>query len=229
MKQTLVMQRTRIKICGLTRPIDVQTAVDSGVDALGFVFYEASARYVTAQAVSGMTASLPPFVSKVGLFVNAAFETIVQTVNIAKLDLLQFHGDESPDFCESVARILARPYMRAIGVGPQTTSSHLLNQIAQYPSACAILLDSASVSYGGSGKTFDWSILQSLDKNNLTLPLVLSGGLNAQNVSEAIFRTRPYAVDVSSGVEHAPGIKDEAKMKAFIQAVEASYLGKINS
>lgn len=229
MDQTPIMQRTRIKICGLTRPIDVQTAVDSGVDALGFVFYEASARYVTAQAVSSMTASLPPFVSKVGLFVNASLQTIVQTVKIAQLDLLQFHGDESADFCETVARTIARPYIRAIGVAPETTPSQLLNLIGQYSSARAVLLDSASISYGGSGQTFDWSILQSWNKNTLALPLVLSGGLNAQNVTEAILRVQPYAVDVSSGVEHAPGIKDGAKIKAFLQAVEATQIGKSNA
>ena len=216
------MQRTRIKICGLTRSVDVEAAVDRGVDALGFVFYKPSARYVTAQAVLGMTAALPPFVSKVGLFVNASLQIITQTVQIAGLNLLQFHGDESADFCENAAQTVGLPYIRALGLSAKTSSGQLLYLISQYSAASAILLDSASIGYGGSGHSFDWSILQTWDKNALGLPVVLSGGLSAQNVAEAMCRVQPYAVDVSSGVENAPGIKDPVKIKEFCQAVAAA-------
>jgi phosphoribosylanthranilate isomerase len=215
-------QRTRIKMCGLTRAQDVAAAVAAGADALGFIFYAASVRYVSPEAAAQLAAAAPALVTKVGLFVNASASEVVQTMRTAGLDLIQFHGDETPDFCESTARAAQRPYIRAIGVNPQHTTEDLLNLVRAYPSAKAFLFDTASAGYGGSGKTFEWSILQPLAKNVPALPLVLSGGLSAQNVADAIRRVRPFAVDVASGVESAKGIKDAQKIAEFVAAVRAA-------
>jgi phosphoribosylanthranilate isomerase len=214
--------RTRIKLCGLTRTQDVAAAVAAGVDALGFNFYAASPRCITPPTAVQLMAAVPAFVTKVGLFVNAGTADVVQTVQSTGLDLIQFHGDETPEFCESTARAAERPYIRAFGVAPHSSSADLLNLMSAYPNAKAFLFDTASAGYGGSGKSFEWSVLQPLAKNVPAPPLVLSGGLNAQNVAEAIRQVRPFAVDVSSGIESAKGIKDAQKIAQFVAAVRAA-------
>jgi phosphoribosylanthranilate isomerase len=217
-----VQRRTRIKICGFRQPQDVAAAVAAGVDALGFNFYTGSARYVTPAQAAQLIAAVPAFVVNVGLFVNASEQEVVQTVQATGVDLLQFHGDETPAFCEAAARAAQRPYIRAIGIAPGQSAEGLLHLSQSYPNAKAFLFDAASAGYGGSGKTFEWSVLDQVASNASARPLVLSGGLSAQNVAEAIRRVRPFAMDVSSGVESAKGIKDAQKIAEFVAAVRAA-------
>ncbi len=215
-----MMHRTRIKICGLTRLEDVQDAVAAGADALGFVFYPASPRALTPEAAAELMATLPPFVQTVGLFVNATPEQVAATVAIAPLSLLQFHGDETPAECALAAESANRPFLRAFRVRPDTTANDLLEYEHVMRSASrkfsALLLDTFVDSFGGSGKVFDWSLIP----EKLAPRVVLSGGLSVQNATDAVRRVRPWAVDVSSGVELAKGIKDQAKLRSFVQAVQ---------
>jgi len=205
--------KTRIKICGLTRIEDLQAAVDAGADAIGLVFYPSSPRHVDLNKALALACAVPPFVSVVGLFVNADPRVVRETLAAVPLHLLQFHGDEDEKYC----RQFDRPYIKAARV---RAGMDLVQYVAGFPSAQAILLDAFVDAYGGAGKTFDWSLVPSaLDK-----PLVLSGGLHAGNVGEAIERVRPAAVDVSSGVEVARGIKDAEKIRAFVAAVRAAEL-----
>jgi phosphoribosylanthranilate isomerase len=218
-------KRTRIKFCGLTRVQDVRAAIEGGADALGFVFYVSSSRYIVPAQAAVLMQTVPAMVSKVGLFVNASTDDVVQAVHITGVDLLQFHGDETPQFCEAAARAAQRPYMRAISVAPHHTSADLLHLMQSYPNAKAFLFDTASTEYGGSGKTFEWSVLQPLaasPANAPAPPLILSGGLSAQNAADAIKRVRPFAVDVSSSIESAKGIKDAQKIAEFAAAVRAA-------
>jgi phosphoribosylanthranilate isomerase len=201
-------RRTRIKICGLTRGEDVDLAVALGADAVGFVLFPASPRYVTPAQLKQLVARLPPFVTSVGLFVNAPRASISALLGEAPLTLLQFHGEESPADCAG----FGIPYLRAIGV---KAGLDLVEFAQRHHAAKALLLDAETESYGGAGKTFDWSLIP----QGLGHRAVLSGGLNAQNVAEAIARVRPFAVDVASGVERAKGIKDEGRMRAFFDAV----------
>ena len=203
--------RTRIKICGLTRGADVDAAVAAGADAIGFVFYPPSPRFVTPQRAAELARRLPPFVSAVGLFVNAPATDIEATLAAVPLHLLQFHGDEG----EAQCRRYRRPYLKAARV---TAGLDLVQYAASYPTAQAILLDALVEGFGGGGKTFDWSLIPA----GLGVRVVLSGGLDAGNVGEAIRRVRPAAVDVSSGVEAAKGIKDAVKIAAFVAAVRAA-------
>lgn len=203
--------RTRIKICGLTREADVLAAVTAGADAIGFVFYPKSPRYVSPERAAQLAALLPPFVSAVGLFVNAAPEAVESTLAQVPLHVLQFHGDET----ESECRRYSRPYLKAARM---RADLDLVQYAASYPSAQAILLDAFVEGYGGGGEAFDWSLIP----QNLARPIVLSGGLTADNATEAVRRVRPAAVDVSSGVEVAKGIKDPAKIRAFVAAVRAA-------
>ncbi|HJW03545.1 MAG TPA: phosphoribosylanthranilate isomerase [Azospira sp.] len=205
------MMRTRIKICGLTREADVLAAVTAGADAIGFVFYPKSPRYVSPERAAQLAALLPPFVSAVGLFVNAAPEAVESTLAQVPLHVLQFHGDET----ESECRRYSRPYLKAARM---RADLDLVQYAASYPSAQAILLDAFVEGYGGGGEAFDWSLIP----QNLARPIVLSGGLTADNATEAVRRVRPAAVDVSSGVEVAKGIKDPAKIRAFVAAVRAA-------
>lgn len=211
--------RIRIKICGLTRVEDVQTAVAEGADALGFVFYPQSPRYVTPEVAANLVAQVPETVITVGLFVNATPDEVIDTVAQAPVSLLQFHGDETPDQCAIIAAATRRPFLRAFRVKPESTPDDLLQYEQAYRAASAyfagLLLDTHVDSYGGSGKVFDWSLIP----KELAPRVVLSGGLNAQNVSGAIAQVRPFAVDISSGVEQAKGIKDAGKIHAFIDAV----------
>jgi phosphoribosylanthranilate isomerase len=201
----------RIKICGLTRPEDVDAAVAAGADAVGFVFYPESSRYVSAQQAAALARRLPPFVLSVGLFVNAAPAEIQAALEVVPLNLLQFHGDESPEDCQR----WQRPYIRAARVTPELD---LLQYATRFSSARALLLDAFVPGFGGAGKVFDWSLIPP----SLPLPLILSGGLTPQNVGEAVRRVRPAAVDVSSGVESAAGIKDPQRMADFVAACQGT-------
>lgn len=202
------MQRTRVKICGITRSEDLAAAVAAGADAVGFVFYPPSPRYVSADQAIVLASSVPPFVTRVGLFVNAEPVFVQEMLARVPLDLLQFHGDEDVHYCEQ----FGRAYLKAARMRPGVD---LLEFARAFPTAQGLLLDAWSTAYGGTGQTFDWSLIP----ENLPLPIVLSGGLHADNVVEAVRRIRPWAVDVSSGVEQTKGIKDAAKIAAFMAAV----------
>jgi phosphoribosylanthranilate isomerase len=214
--------RTRIKICGLSRKEDVHAAIDAGADAIGLVFYGKSPRYVSSDLASSLIATLPPFVTATGLFVNATPNEVSDVIAKAPVSLLQFHGDETIEQCVEAATAVNRPFMRAIRVSSAVTSADLLKYEAQYrassPLFAGLLLDAFVDGYGGGGKVFDWSLIP----KELAPRLVLSGGLSVQNATDAVVRIRPYAVDVSSGVEAAKGIKDAAKIRAFISAVRAA-------
>ena len=200
--------RTRIKICGLTREADVDAAVLAGADAIGFVLYERSARFVSAARAGELARRLPPFVTPVLLLVNASADLLRTALQAVPQALLQFHGDESPAQCQAPRRA----YLRAARMAP---GFDLLDFGSRYRSAQALLLDAHVDGYGGGGKAFDWSLIPP----SVPLPVVLSGGLNAANVIEGISRVRPWAVDVSSGVESSRGIKDAGLMRRFCDAV----------
>ena len=200
--------RTRIKICGLTREADVDAAVEAGADAVGFVFYGPSPRCISVERAAQLAARLPAFVTPVGLFVNASAAAIAAAVAAVPTLLLQFHGDESAADCTSAGR----PYIRAARVDPGVD---LLDFASRFAQAQAILLDAHVEGYGGGGKVFDWSLVRA----ELPLPVVLSGGLHAGNVIQGIQQLRPWAVDVSSGVESAKGIKDADAIRRFCDAV----------
>ncbi|MGB4345610.1 MAG: phosphoribosylanthranilate isomerase [Burkholderiaceae bacterium] len=213
--------RTRIKLCGLSRVSDVDAAVAAGADAIGLVFYPPSPRYVNLQQAALLVAALPPFVTSVGLFVNASVEEIAQVLESVPLSMLQFHGDESLAQCCAIAQAVNRPFMRALRVRPDTTAADLLECELVYQTASplfsGLLLDTWVDAYGGSGKVFDWSLIPA----ELAHRAVLSGGLSVQNVTDAVAQVRPFAVDVSSGIEAGKGIKDAALMHAFVSAVRA--------
>lgn len=201
--------RTRVKICGITSVKDALIAAQHGADAIGLVFYAKSPRHVSITQATEIVAALPAFVSTVGLFVDAAPEEIHAVLAKVKLDLLQFHGDETPEEC----RQYGLPYMKAVRVQADT---NLLQYAADYGDAKALLLDAfAEGVAGGTGQTFDWNLIP----GNLPKNIVLAGGLNASNVGSAIRQVRPYAVDVSGGVEQEKGIKDAEKIAAFMRGV----------
>lgn len=206
------MSRTGIKICGLTRKEDLLNAIDAGADAVGLVFYKLSPRYVNLAKARELSRWVPPSVCMVGLFVNAPAEEVKQVLNAVPLDLLQFHGDDEFED-EAYCKQFGRPYLKAARVVP---GLDLLEYASRYPSAQALLLDAFVEGYGGGGKTFDWSLIP----KSLPLPIVLSGGLNPDNVTEAVRVVRPAGVDVSSGVEQSKGIKDAVKITAFIAGVK---------
>jgi phosphoribosylanthranilate isomerase len=200
--------RTRVKICGITRRQDAEFAVEMGADALGLVFYSHSPRAVSIAQAKGIVDGLPPFVSNVALFVDAEPDEVYACIAALPSIILQFHGDESAAFCEQ----FGRPYLKAIRMQADTD---LVSMANNYTSAAAILLDSYQQGVpGGTGQVFDWSLIKTITK-----PLILAGGLNANNVAHAIKQVQPYAVDVSGGVEHAKGIKDKQKITAFMQEV----------
>ncbi len=201
----------RLKICGLTRREDLLCAVDAGADALGLVFYPPSPRFVDLPTAAALAGAVPPFISIVGLFVNAEPLQVRATLAALPIHLLQFHGDEDEAYC----RQFERPYIKAARVRP---GMDLIQYAAGFPSAQAILLDAFVDGYGGGGKVFDWALVP----DSLGKPLILSGGLDADNVAAAVRRLRPAAVDVSSGVEASKGIKDGAKIRAFAAALRAT-------
>jgi len=204
------VHRTRIKVCGLTREADVDAAVEAGADAIGFVLYDKSPRHVSAERAGVLARRLPPFVTPVILLVNADADLRQRALNAVPNALLQFHGDESPVQCAASAR----PFLRAARMAP---GLDLADFARQFAGAQALLVDAHVEGYGGGGQVFDWSLLP--QPGQLPLPLVLSGGLHAGNVGEGIRRVRPWAVDVSSGVEAGKGLKDAALMRALCQAV----------
>ena len=200
--------RTRIKICGLTREADVDDAVAAGADALGFVLWPGSARHVTLQRAADLIARLPPFVTPVLLFVNAAPDELKAATDRVPHAVLQFHGDETPEQC----RAAGRPWLRAARM---SAGLDLLNFASLFSGAQALLLDAHVEGYGGAGKVFDWSLIP----RGVLLPVVLSGGLNPANVTAGVLGVRPWAVDVSSGVESSKGVKDALLMRRFCEAV----------
>jgi phosphoribosylanthranilate isomerase len=205
--------RTRIKICGLTRPQDVVAACELEVDAVGFVCYEQSPRFVPVERLNSLANELAPFVTPVLLFVNASPGSIEHALQAVPHALLQFHGNETERDCAA----FGRAYLRAVPIGE---SVDLLDCEKQYPSASALLADAPSAGFGGSGRAFDWSSLPTAERRSQ--PLILAGGLNASNVAAAIRTVQPYGVDVSSGVETERGIKSEALMREFVAAVRAA-------
>ena len=206
---------TRIKICGLTRADDVQAAIDCGADALGFVFYDRSPRHVTLAQAERLLARVPPLVSAVGLFVDAPAAVVREALAALPLDQLQFHGAESADYC----RQFGRRWFKAVPMRDLPSAEAAAAWLAAYPDSSAFLFDAfGKAQMGGSGEVFDWSRLPPTDR-----PVILAGGLHVGNVGEAIRRFRPFAVDVSSGVESAPGVKSSAKMRAFFSAVRNAY------
>jgi phosphoribosylanthranilate isomerase len=203
------MSAVRSKICGITRIEDALAAVEAGADAIGFVFYAKSPRAVSVQQARAIIAALPPFISTVGLFVNASRCELNETLDAVPLDMLQFHGDETPEQCDGYHR----PFIKALRVqaGDDIAASCRL-----YSRASGILLDTYVAGVpGGTGETFDWALIPS----SLEKPIILAGGLTSANVAQAITQVRPYAVDVSGGVEKSKGIKDHDKIRAFMSAV----------
>ena len=204
--------RTRVKICGITSVNDAIFAVSAGADAIGLVFYAPSPRFVTIEQAQQIVAAMPPFVSVVALFVNALPTEIRTVLAQVRIDIVQFHGDETRSDCEQIKL----PYYKAIRVKADT---NLLQYEAEFSSAKALLLDTYSdAAFGGTGQVFDWGLIP----QTLTKPLILAGGLIAENVASGIKQVRPYAVDVSGGVEQSKGVKDVAKIAAFMHAVEES-------
>jgi phosphoribosylanthranilate isomerase len=205
------VSRTRIKVCGITRLEDALAAVASGVDALGFVFYSKSPRVVTVEQVHDIIYALPAFITTVGLFVDAPTGDVTKTLCRVPLNLLQFHGDEDAAYCEQ----FGVPYIKAIRV---KQGDDINKKIANYASAAAILLDTYKEDVpGGTGESFDWALIPS----KTIKPIILAGGLTPENVVQAITQTKPYAVDVSGGVEKQKGIKDLEKIKAFVRGVQS--------
>ncbi len=202
------LTRTRIKICGITNNEDAAAAVEFGADALGFIFFRGSKRYIDPAAAGEIISKLPPFITAVGVFVNQDLDEIKEIIDIAGVSAVQLHGDETPEFCSSVpAKVI-----KALRVKDNIDTDSL----AQYP-VQAILLDTYSDSeYGGTGKSFDWGILKDI---KIEQKIILSGGLSPDNVAQATDAVRPYAVDVNSGVEAGPGKKDHEKLKKFIEAI----------
>jgi len=198
---------TRVKFCGFTQEDDVAQAVTLGVDALGFVFYEPSSRYVTPEHAANLTRSVPAFVTRVGLFVNERAECIKRIFETARLNLIQYHGDETPEFCDT----LGLPYIKAFRV---QQGMDLRAEMDRYPNASGFLLDAyVKGQPGGTGERFDWGLIPQSD-----VPIILAGGLTPDNAKDAIEQVAPWALDVSGGIETKPGRKDPDKMARFMNA-----------
>ena len=211
----MTRERTRVKICGISDIETARVAADAGADAIGLVFYRPSPRYVTAALAAAIAKSLPPYVMAVGLFVDAARDEVAAVLDTVGLDLLQFQGDEPPEFCAA----FGRPFVRAVRVEPGTD---LLEYADRFSRAKALLLDAHVPGQpGGTGQTFDWAGIP----REFPVPLILSGGLTAQNVGRAVREVRPWAVDVSSGVERSRGVKDPQKIVEFIRSVRREDAG----
>ena len=203
------MQRTRIKICGITRPEDANAVVDAGADAIGLVFYPPSPRAVSIEQAQNVVADVPAFVTVTALFVNPTVEQVQSVLDSVRIDLIQFHGDEDDDFC----RQFGHPYIKALRV---RQASDVVALCLRFPSALAVLLDSYKPGVpGGTGETFDWSLVPATPPK----PIILAGGLDPENVNHAIDGVHPFALDVSGGVEAAKGIKDHGKITKFVNEV----------
>ena len=210
------VRRTRVKICGITCPNHAHAAVRAGADAIGLVFYEPSPRYVTIPRAREVCRALPPMVSVVGVFVNPEPHEVDAVVDSVPVDLLQFHGDEPPERCAEAAR----PYIKAVRVRER---ADILEASERYSGARALLLDAHhDALWGGTGMRFDWSVVP----GDIERPVVLAGGLTPENVADAIRRVRPFAVDVSGGVERAPGDKDPSTMDRFMKEVAGAEAGE---
>ena len=208
--------RTRVKICGITRPEHARAAASAGADAIGLMFYEPSPRFVSREYAAEICAVLPPMVSIVGVFVNPARCEIEAAVRAVPVDLLQFHGDEPPELCADAGM----PYVKAVRV---RTRDDIVEAAARFPHARALLLDAHhDALWGGTGRRFDWSIVP----DDVEHPIVLAGGLTPENVADAIRLVRPFAVDVSGGVESAPGEKDPRSIERFIKEVAGAEAGE---
>lgn len=204
------MARLKVKICGVTRLDDALAAVRLGADALGFNFWPRSKRYIPPAEARAIIRRLPPLVTAVGVFVDPSRDEVLRAVDVAGVVMAQLHGDEAPDFCAS----LPLPVLKAIRVA----GVHSLAALASYE-VRGFVLDTPSAGYGGSGKTFEWSLVAEVARE---MPVVLAGGLGPENVAAAVRTVRPWAVDVASGVESAPGVKDEEKMRLFIDAAHGA-------
>ena len=204
--------RTRIKICGITRAQDARSAAQAGADAIGLVFYPPSPRYLSVERAVEIRDALEPFVQTVALFVNPDAAQVAQVIGRVRPGMLQFHGEETPEFCAQ----FGTPFVKAYRVrGGDSAREHALEYLRPFSRAAAWLFDSHVPEYGGVGETFDWSLLPATQER----PVILSGGLSRENVAGAVRRVRPWGVDVSSGVAAAKGIKDAAKIAAFIAEV----------
>lgn len=235
------MIRTRVKICGITNSGDALLAVEAGADAIGMVFYEPSPRHVDIETASDIAKSIPAFVMSVGLFVNADKDRVKSVLSQVPLQLLQFHGDESPEYCEQ----FGMPYIKALRVGREEAGLNgdsLRTVVASHKNCCAILLDTYQKGVpGGTGESFDWDLIAEYSSetnpkttgpkttgtkttgSNITAPkVILAGGLKPENIVEAINTVKPYAVDVSGGVESAPGAKDAVRIRAFLNSVHST-------
>jgi len=203
------LSRTRIKICGITNMEDAEAAVGFGADALGFIFYKGSKRYIDPETAGDIISNLPPFLTTVGVFVNQDLDEIIEIKDKTSINAVQLHGDEDPQFCNSVPTKVIKVFRVKGTLDP--------GKVAQYP-VQAILLDTYSDDeYGGTGRSFDWGIIEEMSHPK---KVILSGGLTPENVAEAVRIVKPYAVDVSSGVEATPGKKDHQKLKNFIEAIK---------
>lgn len=203
---------TKIKICGITNLVDAQAAIDAGADALGFNFCEKSPRYVTAAAASGITSRILPLAMRVGVFVNPSEDLVVQAIRECSLNGLQFHGEETPEFCTQFGLITIKAF--------RIRDERSLEELAGY-STDAWLLDAYSPEErGGTGQVFNWDL--AIKAQGLGKPIFLAGGLTPENVAEAVRKVRPFGVDISSGVESSPGKKDPEKIRAFISAVRSA-------
>ena len=209
---------TRVKICGITSIEDAHNVAAAGADAIGLVFYEKSSRFVTPEQAAKICNSLPPFVTSVALFMNADAEQVSDTISKVKLDLLQFHGTESADFCRS----FNKPYIKAVGIDGLKNFTEYADQ---FHDALGILIDSHALGKaGGTGETFDWDLLP----KNYSKPIILAGGLTPDNVAEAIKQTSVYALDLSSGVESSPGIKSKEKIDTLMNNIKKHSLTAVN-
>ena len=198
----------RIKICGITNPADALAAVEAGADALGFMFYDRSKRWVTTDVAAKITSELPPFILRVGVFVDPVADQVYETAEKCGLTTLQFHGSESPEFCSQ----FSLPVIKAFRIADQSS----LDTLSTYQTSAWLLDSAVPDQLGGTGKTGDWALARAATK--LGRPVILAGGLTPENVKQAVREVRPYGVDVSSGVESAPGRKDRQRLKLFVRA-----------
>ncbi len=212
--------RTRVKICGLTCAENIADACSLGADAIGLVFYPKSSRYITADNAALLRSKVPAFVSVVALFVNPTESYVRKVLNLVKPCILQFHGDESPEFCSK----FGVPYIKSFGIGSKTSNTpfDVYQMVKPYNTACGWLFDTYTPGFGGSGKLFNHDLLTAVLSSQESKPIILAGGLNPDNVKEAILKSKPYAVDVSSGVESNPGLKNYNLMEKFMLSVKQS-------
>jgi phosphoribosylanthranilate isomerase len=203
---------TRVKICGITNLADAQNAVEAGTDALGFIFYEKSSRYLAVSAAAKISKQLPPFIMRVGVFVNAPEKLVTRAISECGLGLLQFHGDEPPEFCTRFGLMSMKAF--------RIRDAESLKELPKYPTEAWLLDAWSAETLGGTGEKFNWDL--AVEAQKFGKPVFLAGGLTPENVAAAVRRVRPFGVDVSSGVEASPGKKDHEKVKAFINAVSSA-------